>query len=96
MARIRRLVLCAFLGITGNELKNPPAYARILGMNSNGREILAAGEHKLPVDTSLSALAKTSAEAERLQDLKKEREICTHWRLIKNSRAVPNLLQSRL
>lgn len=96
MARIRRLVLCAFLGITGNELKNPPAYARILGMNSKGREILAAGEHKLPVDTSLSALAKQVRKRSVLQDLKKEREICTHWRLIKNSRAVPNLLQSRL
>ena len=57
------------LGITGNDLKNPPAYARILGMNSKGREILAAGEHKLPVDTSLSALAKTSAEAERFARL---------------------------
>ena len=36
---------------------------------SKGREILAAGEHKLPVDTSLSALAKTSAEAERFARL---------------------------
>lgn len=63
MARIRRLILCAFLGITGNDLKNPPAYVRILGMNDKGKEILAAGEHKLPVDTSLAALAKTGPEA---------------------------------
>ncbi len=65
MARIRRLILCAFLGITKNDLKNPPAYVRILGMNENGREILSAAEHKLPVDTSLAALAKTSDEAAR-------------------------------
>ena len=69
MARIRRLVLCAFIGITGNDLKDPPAYVRILGMNSRGKEILAAGEHKLPVDTSLSALAKTSREAEHFARL---------------------------
>lgn len=61
MARIRRLVLCAFLGITKNDLKNMPAYARILGMNEKGKEILsAAADCPLPMDTSLSALSKTS------------------------------------
>lgn len=61
MSRIRRLILCAFLGITKNELKNMPSYIRILGMNDKGKEILsAAKECPLPIDTSLSALSKTS------------------------------------
>lgn len=61
MSRIRRLILCAFLGITKNDLKNMPSYIRILGMNDKGKEILsAAKECPLPIDTSLSALSKTS------------------------------------
>lgn len=60
MARIRRLVLCAFLGITKNDLKNMPAYVRILAMNSKGKEILSAADNcNLPMDTSLAALSKT-------------------------------------
>lgn len=61
MSRIRRLILCAFLGITKNDLKNMPSYIRILGMNDKGKEILAQSKDcPLPIDTSLSALAKTS------------------------------------
>ncbi len=64
MARIRRLVLCAFLGITKSDIKTMPAYIRVLGMNSKGKEILsAAKECTLPIDTSLSALMKTSDTA---------------------------------
>ncbi|MBR4305440.1 MAG: nucleotidyltransferase family protein [Ruminiclostridium sp.] len=61
MSRIRRLILCAFLGITKNDLKNMPSYIRILGMNDKGKEILASSKDcPLPIDTSLSALSKTS------------------------------------
>ncbi len=72
MARIRRLILCAFLGITKSDLKNMPAYIRVLGMNAKGKEILSASkECNLPIDTSLSALAKTSelaAKQARLEE----------------------------
>lgn len=64
MSRVRRLILCAFLGITKNDLKTMPSYIRILGMNDKGKEILAASKDcPLPIDTSLSALSKTSDTA---------------------------------
>ncbi len=65
MARIRRAVLCAFLDIDKKTLIEPPAYIRILGMNGRGREILAAAQCGLPIDTSLKALMKQSREAHR-------------------------------
>lgn len=57
MARIRRIVLSCFLGIRKADLKKNPAYVRILGMNAKGREILAEADCRLPMDTSLKALA---------------------------------------
>lgn len=60
LARIRRIVLSAYLGITKNDLKNNPSYVRILGMNGRGKEILAAAQCELPIDTSLAQLAKKS------------------------------------
>ena len=63
LSRIRRIVLSAYLGITKNDLKNNPSYVRILGMNSKGKEILAAAKCELPIDTSLAQLAKKSDAA---------------------------------
>ncbi|MBQ8171960.1 MAG: nucleotidyltransferase family protein [Oscillospiraceae bacterium] len=65
LARIRRAVLCSFLGIDKKLLNEPPAYIRILGMNGRGREILSAAQCGLPVDTSLKNLMKQSREAHR-------------------------------
>lgn len=65
LARIRRAVLCGFLGLEKTRLLIPNAYIRILGMNSRGREILAAAKCRLPIDTSLKALSRTSREAYR-------------------------------
>lgn len=56
LARIRRIVMACFLGIKKSDLKKAPSYIRILGMNKKGREILAAADCKLPMDTSLKAL----------------------------------------
>ncbi|MDE6724304.1 MAG: nucleotidyltransferase family protein, partial [Ruminiclostridium sp.] len=58
LARIRRIILSAFLGITKNDLKNKPSYVRILGMNGKGKEILGAAKCDLPINTSLSQLEK--------------------------------------
>lgn len=69
LARIRRIVLCAYLGITKNDLKNPPAYVRILGMNSKGKEILATANCKLPINTSLMPLLKSGDVARRQASL---------------------------
>lgn len=63
MSRIRRGILSAFLGITKKDTERRPQYVRVLGMNERGRAVLSGKTFKLPVDTSLSALAKTSEAA---------------------------------
>lgn len=65
LARIRRAVLCSFLGLDKEQLLVPNAYIRVLAMNPRGREILAAADCPLPIDTSLRALSRTSREARR-------------------------------
>ena len=66
LARIRRAVLCCFLGITESDVKLNPQYVRILGMNDRGKEILAHSEKcPFPIDTSLSALMNKSDECKR-------------------------------
>ena len=65
LARIRRIILSSFLGITKNDLKNSPSYVRILGMNSKGKEILSAAKCDLPINTSLSQLAKINDAVKR-------------------------------
>ena len=69
LARIRRAVLCASLGVDKKMLHEPDGYIRILGMNSRGREILSAAKNSgctVPMDTSLRALMDASFEAHRL------------------------------
>lgn len=65
LARIRRAVLCGFLGIDKEISREKCAYIRVLGMNPRGKEILSAANCPLPIDTSLKALSKTSPEARR-------------------------------
>lgn len=38
--RLDRMVMCAFLGLTGKDLASPAPYARVLAFNDKGREIL--------------------------------------------------------
>lgn len=65
LARIRRIILSAFLGITKSDLKNNPSYVKILGMNGKGKEILAKANCELPVNASLSQLAQASDNAKK-------------------------------
>lgn len=65
LARIRRIILSAFLGITKNDLQFSNSYVRILGMNGKGKEILAAAKCDIPVNTSLSQLEKTGDKAKK-------------------------------
>ena len=65
MARIRRIVMAEFIGIKKTDLKSPPPYVHILGMNEKGREILAAAKCALPMDTSLKTLAGSGQKAAR-------------------------------
>ena len=39
-SRIDRMILCAFLGLTSEDLSSAPPYARVLAFNDKGREIL--------------------------------------------------------
>lgn len=44
--RIDRMILCAFLGLTADDLAAPPPYSRVLAFNDRGRAILKkAREH---------------------------------------------------
>ncbi len=65
LAKIRRAVICCFLGITKKRTAEKSAYIRILGMNTRGKEILSAAKCSLPMDTSLKALMGKSREAYR-------------------------------
>ena len=38
--RLDRMVLCAFLGITKDQIASPAPYTRVLALNDKGREIL--------------------------------------------------------
>ena len=38
--RLDRMVMCAFLGLTAQDLVTPAPYARVLALNDNGREVL--------------------------------------------------------
>ncbi len=39
-SRLDRMVMCAFLGITRQDLETPPPYARVLALNDKGRAVL--------------------------------------------------------
>ena len=50
-ARIRRIILSAFLGIR-REYADAPRYIRILGMNGRGKRLLSSAKPKLPIISS--------------------------------------------
>lgn len=69
MARIRRIIMSVFIGTKKSDLRQPPCYIRILGMNDRGREILAKADTSLPMDTSLKALMQYGDKQKRLGHL---------------------------
>ena len=64
-ARLRRIVLCALLGLDKSVCSIDPQYIRVLGMNEKGRRILAAAQPTLP----LIARAKDASELNRFGTL---------------------------
>lgn len=56
MARIRRILTNALLGITKNDIVKSPEYIRVLGMNKKGMEILADLRDKttIPIITKMA------------------------------------------
>ena len=51
LSRLRRMVLCAYLGLTAEDLRRPVPYVRVLAFNDRGRSLLrqARERGKLPV-----------------------------------------------
>ncbi len=71
LSRIRRIVLCAFLGISSElQLQSPP-YIRVIGFNHRGKEVLAKAKHTatLPIRTGLARCAEGSETAARFAAL---------------------------
>lgn len=64
MARLRRVLWAALIGLTHNDTIGLPPYIRVLGMNTRGREILAAASPTLPI---LSRTAQVNELDERAQ-----------------------------
>lgn len=58
MSRLRRMLMCAALGVTEEMQRGLPPYARILALNGKGREVLRqAGEcARLPIITKPAAV----------------------------------------
>lgn len=82
-ARIRRIVLSAYLGIS-NDLPELPPYIRILGMNDYGVEILRTAQPTLPYVTRPADLKRLSADAQRVFELEARADdlyaLCTEVR----------------
>jgi predicted nucleotidyltransferase len=68
MARVRRLILSAFLGITARDNETLPPYIRALGFTEKGRALLPK-KGRLPFHTSLAALRRKGGACERFADL---------------------------
>ncbi len=69
LARLRRLALCAYLGVTEEMSASPPPYVRLLGCTACGRALLHGVRGGIPVNASLSRLARTGGAAARLARL---------------------------
>ncbi len=64
-ARLRRIILSSYLGVTAELQKQPVPYIRVLGMNENGAKILsiASKRAKVPLIASLKEAEKISSKA---------------------------------
>ena len=69
MARLRRVLWSALIGMTAADCIGLPPYIRVLGMNQQGREILNAASPTLPILTRTSQLKELNARCQRIFDL---------------------------
>lgn len=71
LARIRRLVWNAFLGVPGDLMHRSPPYLRVLAMNKRGMELLSTSKSvaHLPASTSLKRLEEAGDDAARYAQL---------------------------
>ncbi|HBD87170.1 MAG TPA: nucleotidyltransferase, partial [Clostridiales bacterium] len=71
LARIRRMAVCAALGIRAGMAEGVPPYARLLAATDRGRQLLRgiANRGRLPVITKPAAVKTLSKEALALYNL---------------------------
>ncbi len=65
-ARIRRIIINYFLGITAEDLDIPVPYIRVTGFNGNGAELLKEKESRLPVITKAADISALGEDAQRI------------------------------
>jgi len=65
MSRLRRVLICAALGIKKEDTQEPPPYIRILAMNEKGKKLLAKARKKanLPIITKPASVCKMDGRA---------------------------------
>lgn len=70
-ARLRRLVLWAYLGLTAADVPAAPPYIRVLGFNDRGRQVLARMRKAatLPILTKPAHAKRLQGDARRLFEL---------------------------
>ena len=70
-ARIRRIIMSAFLGLPDSLGAEPPPYIRVLGFNAKGREVLAAMRKtaRVPVSDSLAYLRRIDDRCASMADM---------------------------
>ncbi len=67
LSKIRRILLCAALGITAKDVEMNPAYLRVLGQNQKGNEVLRimAQSAQLPIIAKAAHFDTLSKEGKR-------------------------------
>lgn len=71
LSRIRRMCMCACLGVRAGMADQAPPYARVLAANARGREVLrlAAGRARIPLITKAAAARSLPREVEDIFEL---------------------------
>jgi len=71
LSRIRRICLCALLGIEKEDVEREVPYVRVIGFNDKGREILKTAREKatLPIVMKYSDIKELDDNAKRIFDI---------------------------
>ncbi len=71
LSRIRRIIICAFLGIRKEDVLTPVPFIRVLGFNENGAKILKKAKETatLPIVTKSSEINALGEDAKRVFEL---------------------------
>ena len=69
LARLRRILWSALIGLSATDTDGLPPYIRVLGMNGRGREILSAANPTLPLITRTAQLDALDSRAQHIFQL---------------------------